>query len=334
MSGAQVHHRSRRRGCGITSKSARRGHGLLLRHAGLARFRCSAYQHLGKAGIAMPASRQIPTIAELHLPPVVSEIAHLAARADAGHRHHRLGQIDHAGGDDRADQPAPAPARSSPSKTRSNICTRPSRRSSRSSKSARTRPASSRRCARALRQDPDVVLVGELRDMDTLRIAAARRRHGAPGLLDRSLRQRAADDRAHHRDVPARRAQAAADAAGRQPGGDHLAAAADLPRRLAPPGDARSSAAGRCRRSTSWKAARWSWATTCSSAGGGQQTFDQELLNDAPPGADHGPKRCTTRPTPRRTGGRALRGISFFQVGRRARWGAQDACVWQVDLKE
>jgi len=42
----------------------------------VSRFRCSAYRHLGMAGIAMRVIRgNIPTVEELHLPPVISEIA-------------------------------------------------------------------------------------------------------------------------------------------------------------------------------------------------------------------------------------------------------------------
>ena len=54
---------------------------------------------------------------------------------------------------------------------------------------------------------------------------AARGGHRAPGVRDRPRRPRGADDRAHHRDVPAGRAQGAARRSSRTPGGDHLAAA-------------------------------------------------------------------------------------------------------------
>src|SRR3972149_6305538 len=44
--------------------------------SGLSRFRCSAYRHLGKAGIAMRIIRfQVPSIEELHLPKVIHDIA-------------------------------------------------------------------------------------------------------------------------------------------------------------------------------------------------------------------------------------------------------------------
>ena len=56
----------------------------------------------------------------------------------------------------------------------------------------------------ALRQDPDVILVGELRDSETMRMALRGRRYGAPGLRHRAQLQRLADDRAHPGDGPSR----------------------------------------------------------------------------------------------------------------------------------
>ena len=63
----------------------------------------------------------------------------------------------------------------------------------------------------ALRQDPDVILVGELRNVDTLRIAL-RRRHRPPGPVHRAQRHGSANRRTHHRHVPAERAQVIARA--------------------------------------------------------------------------------------------------------------------------
>jgi twitching motility protein PilT len=169
---------------------------------GVSRFRCSAYQNLNQAGMAMRVIRdRIPSIAELHLPPVVSEIAvshrgltlvtgttgsgkstTLAAIIDLINTHHASKIIT-------IEDPV-------------EYMHVPKQLSSRSWKSAPTRRASSRRCGRVLRQDPDVVLVGELRDMDTLRIALRAADTGHQ-VFRPSTRQRAADDRAHHRDVPA-----------------------------------------------------------------------------------------------------------------------------------
>ena len=72
------------------------------------RFRCSAYSQLGNGGIAMRLIKsKIPSIEELNLPHVIHDIALSRPRADAGHRDDRLGQVDHAGGDDEPDQSPP-----------------------------------------------------------------------------------------------------------------------------------------------------------------------------------------------------------------------------------
>jgi hypothetical protein len=51
----------------------------------------------------------------------------------------------------------------------------------------------------ALRQDPDVIQVGEIRDGETMEIAAAGGGDGAPGPLDLAHPGRRADDEPHHR---------------------------------------------------------------------------------------------------------------------------------------
>ena len=61
----------------------------------------------------------------------------------------------------------------------------------------------------ALRQNPDVILVGELRDLETLRMALRAADTGHQVFSTVHERQRHADHRADHRHVPARRAQAA-----------------------------------------------------------------------------------------------------------------------------
>ena len=60
----------------------------------------------------------------------------------------------------------------------------------------------------ALRQDPDVILVGEMRDFETIETALARRRDRPPRLLDAAHARRDGDDQPHHRRVPAAPAEA------------------------------------------------------------------------------------------------------------------------------
>ena len=246
---------------------------------GIARFRCSAYSNLGMAGMAMRIVKgKIPTIEELNLPQSHQRYRAFATWADAGHRHHRHGQDHHAGGDDRSDQ----------HQLRVKIITieDPIEYLHTTKKALITQievgsdtPSFDQALRQALRQDPDVILVGELRDVETLRIALRAADTGHQVLSTVHCGQRAANDRAHHRDVPAGRAQAAAHAACGEPGGDHLAAAGHLPRCM--------RAARRCEilrggpvpqkyilEGRALELARLHEA----SAGNGQQTFDQDLL--------------------------------------------------------
>ena len=70
---------------------------------------------------------------------------HGAARPGAGGRLDRLGQVDHAGVDDRPPQQHHVRATSSPSRIRSNTCTSTRSRSSTSARSASTRTPSTTR---------------------------------------------------------------------------------------------------------------------------------------------------------------------------------------------
>ena len=54
-----------------------------------------------------------------------------------------------------------------------------------------------------LRQDPDIILVGEMRDLETISVAPDRRRDRPPGVRHAAHPGRRADDRPHHRRVPA-----------------------------------------------------------------------------------------------------------------------------------
>ena len=64
---------------------------------GVGRFRTNIYQQRGTLAFAFRAiPYEVKTIRELHLPEVLEEIALQAARARAGHRDHRLGQVHRA----------------------------------------------------------------------------------------------------------------------------------------------------------------------------------------------------------------------------------------------
>jgi twitching motility protein PilT len=137
----------------------------------LARFRCSAYQNLGQAGMTMRIIRgRIPSLPELHLPEVVHDIAlsgrgltlvtgttgsgkstTLAAMIDLINTNHARKIIT-------IEDPVEylqVPKQSLIAQLEVGSDTTSFEQALR----------------QALRQDPDLVLVGELRDMDTLRVA-------------------------------------------------------------------------------------------------------------------------------------------------------------------
>ena len=84
----------------------------------------------------------------------------------------------------------------------------------------------------ALRQDPDVILVGEMRDLETISTALTAAETGHLVFATLHTQSTAADGRPDHRRLPAAPAAAGADAAlDRAPGHRHPAAAADRRRR-------------------------------------------------------------------------------------------------------
>ena len=79
-----------------------------------------------------------------------------------------------------------------------------------------------------LRQDPDVILIGEMRDLETVQAALTAAETGPPRLRDAAHTGRVADDRPHHRRVPAVPAAAGPHPARRHaPGYNQPAASAD-----------------------------------------------------------------------------------------------------------
>ncbi|MCK7500014.1 MAG: Flp pilus assembly complex ATPase component TadA [Comamonadaceae bacterium] len=75
--------------------------------------------------------------------------------------------------------------------------------------------ASPTRCARALREDPDVILVGEMRDLETIRLALTARRDRPPGVRHAAHQSARQDHRPHRRRVPGgREGNGARDAVG------------------------------------------------------------------------------------------------------------------------
>ena len=98
---------------------------------------------------------------------------------------------------------------------------------------------------RVLRQDPDVILVGEMRDIETVKTALDRGRDRSPRVLDAAHDQRDRLDQPHHRLLPAARAAPGAHVARRRRCAASSASASSS-----------GAAAAGCRRSrSSWRPA-------------------------------------------------------------------------------
>jgi twitching motility protein PilT len=138
---------------------------------GLSRFRCSAYRHLSTAGISMRIIRtKISSIAELHLPSVIGDIG-LSER----------GLTLVAGTTGSGKSTTLAAMISLIDQTRSckmitiedpvEYLHSPKRAVIAQLEVGTDTPSFEQALRQSLRQDPDLVLVGELRDTETLRIA-------------------------------------------------------------------------------------------------------------------------------------------------------------------
>src|SRR5450432_1663061 len=138
---------------------------------GLSRFRCSAYRHLGTAGIVMRIIRgNIPTVAQLNLPEVIGQIA-LSQRG--------LTLVTGTTGSGKSTTLASMIELINQTRAAKIIAIEDPVEYLHSPKLAMITqlevgsdtPSFEQALRQSLRQDRDVILVGELRDMDTLRIA-------------------------------------------------------------------------------------------------------------------------------------------------------------------
>jgi twitching motility protein PilT len=157
---------------------------------GLGRFRCQrlpAARH--RRDRAARHSLQDPDDPRAHPAAGAEDDRRVRARPRARHRHHRLGQVDDslAAMIDHINTTRHESHRSR-SKTRSSSSSATRSRSSTSARSASTRDALGQALRSALRQDPDVILVGEMRDLRDDRDRAARRRDGPPRASRRCTR--------------------------------------------------------------------------------------------------------------------------------------------------
>ena len=137
---------------------------------GVARFRINAFRQRGGISlVARAIPHRIRTIEELTLPPVIARLAEEQRGIILAHGDDRLGQVDDARGDDRPHQ-----------RPRAHIVTiedpiefvHNDLRSVISQREVGMDTASFKRALRrVLRQDPDVILIGEMRDEETVQTA-------------------------------------------------------------------------------------------------------------------------------------------------------------------
>ena len=139
---------------------------------GLARFRCNIFNQRGAVGARLP--RRSPTkirgFQELALPPVLAKLA--SGRAAWSSSPGRPARASRRRSRRCSTRSTPsAPSTSSPSRTRSSTCTRTRTAWSTSARCTATPTSFTMALRAALRQDPDVVLIGEMRDLETIEAA-------------------------------------------------------------------------------------------------------------------------------------------------------------------
>ena len=134
-----------------------------------ARFRGNAFHQRGSLGLALRLiPRAIPTFARARTPAGHRATGRRAAGSGAGHRSDRVGEVDDARLDDPSRQ-HPAGVSRAHDRGPDRVLPRPrplGRDPARDRHGQRRRFPG--RCARRLREDPDVLLVGEMRDLESI----------------------------------------------------------------------------------------------------------------------------------------------------------------------
>ncbi len=139
---------------------------------GLSRFRANIFMQRGAvAGAFRAIPFKILTLRGARAAAGRRGVREQAARARARHRADRLRQVDDARGDHRQDQRRAAPAHHDDRRSDRVPAPAQALRSSTSARSAPTPRAFKSALKYVLRQDPDVVLVGEMRDLETIEAA-------------------------------------------------------------------------------------------------------------------------------------------------------------------
>ena len=138
---------------------------------GIARFRCNVFNQRGAvAAVYRVIPEQIKALRRARAAAGARDARRAAARPRARHRPDRQRQVDDARGDDRQDQHRAA--RAHPHDRGSDRVHPPAQGLPRQPARGAQRHAGLRRALRAaLREDPDIVLIGELRDLETIESA-------------------------------------------------------------------------------------------------------------------------------------------------------------------
>ena len=188
--------------------------------AGLARFRCNFFMdRKGMGGVFRVIPTKIMTAEDMGLSKEILQLCHLPKGLVLVTGPDRLGQVHDALRADRLHQPQPHRPHHhdrGPDRVRAReqeVPDQPARRWA--STPSRFKDA----LRAALREDPDIVLVGEMRDLETVAIAIETAETGPPGLRHAAHLHRAVHGGPHHRPVPGRPAGADPRDAGREPEG-------------------------------------------------------------------------------------------------------------------
>ena len=197
---------------------------------GVGRFRANAYrQQRGFDAVFRAIPLEPPTLEDLGLPDHARPLHQLPPGPGARHRPGGLRQVLDAG---RAGQhhqrgaPRPHPHHRGPDRVRAPVA---SAAWSTSARSGATPSSFARALRAALREDPDVIAIGELRDLETISLALTAAETGHLVLAHAAHQQRHPHHQPHPRRLPA-------DAAGADP---HHGLRVAARRRLAAPGAAR-----------------------------------------------------------------------------------------------